>query len=89
MARKIISFDFAMSSNDRDMYTNKLSEQRVYTNYHNSVELEFKITYVMENYLPSVGATAMLYIYVADGSFFVKYEQHVKLDGNRFYYVLK
>lgn len=88
MARKIISFDFAMSSSDRDMYTNKLSEQRVYTNDHNSVELEFRITDVVENYLPSVGATAMLYIYMADGSFFVKYEQHVKLDGNRFYYVL-
>lgn len=88
MSRKIVSFDFAMSSTEGEMNTNKLSEQRVYTNDTNSVELEFNITDVAPGYLPSVGANAMLYIYMADGSFFVKYAQHLKLDQNRFYYVM-
>ena len=88
MSRKIVSFDFAMSSTEGEMYTNKLSEQRVYTNDTNSVELEFNITDVAPGYLPSVGANAMLYIYMADGSFFVKYAQHLKLGQNRFYYVM-
>lgn len=88
MSRKIVSFDFAMSSTEGEMNTNKLSEQRVYTNDTNSVELEFNITDVAPGYLSSVGANAMLYIYMADGSFFVKYAQHLKLDQNRFYYVM-
>lgn len=85
MINKSVLFDVALKSAERKPRT-YVNRQQVMTNDKNSIELLFRATDTTPSEL--TGSTAIVYLYMQDGSFFQKTNADVARENNMFSYVL-